>query len=98
VGNTSKSNSAGSGKKRNYRAEYDNYHSKPAQRKRNNARHRARYALEKGGVVKKGDGMDVHHKDGNPNNNKRNNLKVVPKSKNRSFARTSTARKRRATA
>lgn len=80
--------------KRNYRQEYDRYHASPAQRKANNARHRARYALEQGGVVKKGDGMDVHHKDGNPNNNKRSNLKVVPKSTNRSFARTASAGKK----
>lgn len=35
------------------------------------------------GKVKKGDGKDVHHKDGNTLNNKRKNLRVESKSKNR---------------
>ena len=33
-------------------------------------------------------GKDVHHKDRNPKNNKRKNLSVLSKSKNRSFRRT----------
>lgn len=47
------------------------------------------------GKAKKGDGKDVHHKDGNPMNNKKNNLKLLIKNKNRSFARTATAKKKR---
>jgi hypothetical protein len=39
--------------------------------------------------------MDVHHIDGNPLNNSAKNLRVMHKSKNRSFARTSTGRKKR---
>ena len=42
--------------------------------------------MERLGKVKKGDGKDVHHKDGNPMNAKKSNLKVVRRSKNRSFA------------
>ena len=38
--------------------------------------------------------MDVDHKDGNPMNNSRKNLKVKPKSSNRSFPRTKRARKK----
>lgn len=77
---------------RNYRAEYDNYHASPAQRKNRAARNRARYQLEKEGVVQKGDGKDVAHvtalsKGGG---NGRKNLTVQPKSVNRSFARTKT--------
>ena len=72
---------------RNYRKEYDNYHSKPKQRKRRSGRTAARRKMEDAGKVKKGDGKDVHHKDGNPMNNKRSNLKVVSKSKNRSVRR-----------
>ena len=79
---------------RDYKNEYKAYHSKPEQREKNNARKRARYALEKGGVVSKGDGKDIDHKDGNPLNNKRSNLKVTSKAANRSFARTKTARKK----
>lgn len=47
------------------------------------------------GKAKKGDGKDVHHKDGNPMNNKKSNLKLLIKNKNRSFARTATAGKKR---
>lgn len=79
---------------RDYKNEYKAYHSKPEQREKNNSRKRARYALEKGGVVTKGDGKDVDHKDGNPLNNKRSNLKVTTKTSNRSFPRTKTARKK----
>lgn len=79
---------------RNYKNEYKAYHAKPEQRERNNARKRARYALEKEGVVSKGDGKDIDHKDGNPMNGKRSNFRVVDKSKNRSFPRTKTAKKK----
>lgn len=80
--------------KRNYRKEYDNYHAKPAQKKRRAARNAARSKMEKAGKVRKGDGKDVDHKNGNPKDNKRSNLKVKSKSANRSYARTKTARKK----
>ena len=70
---------------RNYRKEYDNYHSKPKQRANRSKRVLARRKKEKQGKVKKGDGNDVHHVDGNPQNNSNSNLKVLPKSKNRSM-------------
>ena len=47
-----------------------------------------------GGLAKKGDGKDVDHKDGNPRNNKRSNLRVQTKAKNRSVARTSGNKKK----
>jgi len=71
--------------KRNYRKEYDNYHSKPEQRANRSKRVLARRKLEKEGRVKKGDGKDVDHKDGNPQNNSDKNLRVLSKSKNRSM-------------
>jgi hypothetical protein len=37
----------------------------------------------KKGLVRKGDGKDIDHKDGNPKNNMRKNLKVVSRSYNR---------------
>ena len=80
--------------KRNYRKEYDNYHSRPEQIKRRNARNAARKQLEREGKVKKGDGKDVAHKNGNPRDNKRSNLKIQTKSQNRSYPRTRTAGKR----
>ena len=78
--------------KRNYRKEYDNYQGSPEQIKRRNSRNKARRIMAKKGAVKKGDGKDVHHTSGNPMNNKK--LAVKSKSKNRSFARTKTARKK----
>jgi hypothetical protein len=69
--------------KRNYRKEYDNYHSKPEQRKNRSKRVQARRLMMKLGRVKKGDGNDVDHKDGNPKNNGKHNLRVRSKSANR---------------
>jgi hypothetical protein len=71
--------------KRNYRKEYDNYHSKPKQRANRSKRVLARRKMEKKGRVRKGDGKDVDHKDGNPQNNSDKNLRVLSKSKNRSM-------------
>lgn len=82
---------------RNYRKEYDNYHSSPKQKKNRASRNAARGSLIKTGRASVGDGLDVHHKDGNPKNNKSSNLKLTTKSSNRSFARTKKARKKRVT-
>ena len=80
--------------RRNYRKEYDNYQSKPKQRRNNDKRKAARRLMEKEGKVKKGDGKDVAHKKplAKGGSNKKGNLKVANRSKNRSFKRTKTAR------
>ncbi len=78
---------------RDYAAEYRNYHSKPKQKKNRAARNAARRAMEKSGKVKKGDGKDVTHRNGNPRDNSSKNLGVLSKSKNRSYRRTKTAGK-----
>ena len=80
--------------RRNYRKEYDNYQSKPKQRRNNDKRKAARRLMEKDGKVKKGDGKDVAHKKplAKGGSNKKGNLKVANRSKNRSFKRTKTAR------
>tara|TARA_B100001059_G_C17446464_1_gene385247 strand:- start:100 stop:351 length:252 start_codon:yes stop_codon:yes gene_type:complete len=80
--------------RRNYRKEYDNYHSKPTQKKRRAQRNAARDVMEKDGKVKKGDGKDVGHKKplAKGGSNKKSNLRVTSASKNRSFKRTKTAR------
>ena len=70
-------------KPRNYRKEYDEYHGTPTQRKNRAASNRARRALEKEGRVSKGDGKEVDHKDKNPRNNSRKNLRVVSRRTNR---------------
>ena len=70
-------------KKRNYKQEYERYHSRPEQRKNRSKRVLARRLMMKLGKVHKGDGKDVDHKDGNPQNNGKHNLRVRDKSENR---------------
>ena len=79
---------------RNYRSEYDKYQGTPEQRKRNDERKKTRRLMEKLGKVKKGDGKDVDHANGNTKDLTKKNLKVVTKTQNRSFPRTKTARKK----
>jgi hypothetical protein len=79
---------------RDYKKEYKNYHSKPEQKKKRASRNSARAAMVKAGKVRKGDGKDVDHKNGNPRDNSKSNLRVQPKSKNRSFARNKNAGKK----
>ena len=81
-------------KKRNYRKEYDNYQGKKKQKTRRKDRNASRADQEKKGKVRKGDGKDVHHIDGNPKNKKASNLRVISKSKNRSFKRNKKAGKK----
>ena len=80
--------------KRNYKKEYKNYHGSAKQRKRRSSRTLARRKLIKAGKAKKGDGKDVSHKNGNPMDNKKTNLKNTSRKKNRSYARTKRARKK----
>ena len=54
-----------------------------------------RREAERDGRVRKGDGKDIDHKDGNPKNTSKKNTRVQSKSANRSFPRTKTARKKR---
>ena len=77
--------------KRNYQREYE-IEPKSRRKKRVN-RNYARKKMMKKGLVKKGDGKDVHHVGGNALK-KHSKLKVVSASKNRSYARTKNARKR----
>jgi len=77
---------------RNYKKEYANYQGTEVQKKRRASRNAARTKMAKAGLVKKGDGKDVHHTTGNPLNNSK--LAVKSASKNRSIARTKTARKK----
>ena len=72
---------------RNYRKEYDNYQGSEEQKKNRAKRNAARRKLEKEGKVRKGDGKDVDHRDGNPNHNGSSNLRVTSKRANRSFPR-----------
>lgn len=72
-------------KERDYKREYAIYHGKPEQIKRRAQRNKSRRALARQGLVSKGDGKDVHHKNNNVFDQKRGNLSVISKSKNRSM-------------
>tara|TARA_B100000470_G_scaffold137618_1_gene106682 strand:+ start:106 stop:348 length:243 start_codon:yes stop_codon:yes gene_type:complete len=61
-----------------YQRKYNSKH-----RPDNASRKRARRMLEGSGSAKPGDGKDVDHKDGNPSNNSRKNLRMRSKSANR---------------
>lgn len=69
---------------RNYRKEYDNYQSKPEQRKRNDARKKSRRKMVKVVGKSKLKGKDIDHKDRNPRNTSRKNLRIQSKKTNRS--------------
>ena len=76
---------------RDYKSEYDNYHSSPEAKKKRAQNNAARRKMEKAGKVSKGDGKDVAHSNNRTNDNKMSNLKAQPPSKNRSFARNKNA-------
>lgn len=69
---------------RNYRKEYDDYHKRPEQKKNRASRNGARRRMKKILGKKAVEGKDIDHKDGNPRNNSRSNLRVLSKKKNRS--------------
>lgn len=72
--------------------EYDKaYQKRPDQAEAQAARKRARRLLESEGKVKPFDGKDVDHKNSNPKDNSKNNLRVMAKSANR--ARTKNGKK-----
>ena len=51
-------------KKRNYRKEYKKFQSSSTQKKRRALRNKLRRLFTKKGKVSKGDGNDIHHKNG----------------------------------
>lgn len=63
--------------------EYQKFQSSPKQIAERDARNSARRSAIKKGLVHKGDGKDVHHKDSNPNHNSTHNLRVESAHKNR---------------
>ena len=68
---------------RNYKSEYVNYHSTTKQKKNRAGRNGARRIMKKkyGNSIL---GRDVDHKDRNPTNNSKGNLRLQSKSSNRS--------------
>lgn len=84
---------------RNFQKEYQNYQGTPEQKKNRAARNAARREAEQDGLVRKGDGKDVDHKQplSKGGSNDKSNLRVVPKSDNRSYPRTRTGAVKRNT-
>jgi hypothetical protein len=68
---------------RDYKSEYANYHSTTKQKKNRAGRNGARRIMKKkfGNSIL---GRDVDHKDRNPRNNSKGNLRLQSKSSNRS--------------
>lgn len=69
---------------RDYKAEYAAYHSKPDQIANRSSRNKARRKMVADGKAKPGDGKDVDHRDGDPQNNARSNLSILGRRANRS--------------
>lgn len=68
---------------RNYRKEYDTYHSTPEQKQDRASRN----AVRRDAIKKHGEsalkGKEVDHKDGNPRNNNKRNLQIISRKANR---------------
>ena len=79
---------------RNYKKEYERYQGTPEQKKRRAMRNKVRRQAIREGRVRKGDGIDIHHVDGNPMNSSKSNLVLQTRSKNRSFPRNSKSGKK----
>jgi hypothetical protein len=69
---------------RNYKKEYRDYHGSAKQRARRSSRNKARRLAVKTHGKSAVQGKDVDHRDRNPHNNSRSNLRIQSKSKNRS--------------
>ncbi len=74
---------------RDYKQEYASQHASKKAKKQRAARNQARNIMEKAGKVNKGDGLDVDHRVplSKGGSKSKSNLKVVSKTKNRSYKR-----------
>lgn len=72
---------------RDYAKEYATYQGKPEQIANRSERNKARRAMEKKGLVSKGDGMEVDHKRPirSGGGNASGNLRVVTRARNRGW-------------
>lgn len=69
-------------KARDYKKEYKDFHGKPEEIARRSARNKSVRALGREGKAGK-DGKDIDHKDGNPHNRSKKNMRVISKHTNR---------------
>lgn len=76
---------------RDYKKEVARYTSRPEVIKKRTEQNKARREMMKAGKVHKGDGKDVDHRVplSKGGSNQKSNMRVVPASQNRSFARNS---------
>lgn len=63
--------------------DYEKFQSSEKAKKDRAARNKKRRELLREGRVKKGDGKDIDHKNGNPRDNSPGNIRVISKSANR---------------
>lgn len=68
---------------RDYDSDYSKFQSSDKDKKERAKRNKNRREAIREGRVHKGDSNDIDHKDGNPNNNSKKNLRVISRSKNR---------------
>ena len=68
---------------RNYREEYRKYQSSTKSKLDRASRNKARRKLMALGAVSKGDGKDVDHRNKNPRDNSRGNLRITSRKLNR---------------
>lgn len=61
------------------------YNSQPAQKKRRAQRNKTRREAERKGLVHKGDGKDIDHRNHNPADRSSKNISVMDKSRNRAY-------------
>jgi len=69
---------------RNYKQEYERYHKKPEQRRRNDARKQSRRNMVKTHGAAALAGKDIDHVDRNPLNKSNRNLRIMSVKSNRS--------------
>lgn len=69
------------------------YDKSPKRMKDNRARKKARYSMIKAGKASRNDGKDVDHKNGNPRDNSKSNLRMLGRANNRSIKRNKKAGK-----
>ncbi len=69
------------------------YQGSSKQKKNRAGRNKVRRQMEREGKVSKGDGKDIHHRNGNPLDNSSGNTVVTTPSANRSFKRNKRAGK-----